>query len=413
MLTACWTLHALWVNGWLAKSMNFRRLENAELAGQTALVRVDFNVPRNEDGTISDDTRILAALPTIQYLLKAHAKVVLLSHFGRPKGAPNPDLSIEFIVPTLEEHLGTNVQFCTTIDKTSVDALQAGSVMLLENTRFHAGETNGSAELAQSYAALGDIFVADAFSVSHRAHASSSIIADYLPAYAGLALERELDHLSQALDVPMHPVLGIVGGAKVSTKIDLLKNLVTKLDMLAIGGGMANTFLYAQGYNVGQSLLEKDLKETALEILSNAERANCQIILPIDVVTATEFRAHAKNRVCALDDVKPEEMILDAGPETVNQLCDAIDRAKTVIWNGPLGAFETTPFDTSTVEAAKYAGRRVKSGHLIAVAGGGDTVSALKHAGAADDFTFISTAGGAFLEWMEGKALPGVEILKI
>ncbi|MGJ8563792.1 MAG: phosphoglycerate kinase [Alphaproteobacteria bacterium] len=393
--------------------MDFKRLEDAKLAGKTALVRVDFNVPRADDGRITDDTRLLSAVPTINHLLKAGAKVVLLSHFGRPNGEADPELSLRFIVPALAKVLDCDVYFSTDIKKAAIDAMPQGQVMLLENTRFHLGETKGEAALAKAYAALGDVFVADAFSVAHRAHASSTGIASFLPAYAGLALERELDHISQALDVPTRPVMAIVGGAKVSTKIDLLKNLVTKLDTLAIGGGMANTFLYAQGHNVGKSLLEKDLKDTALEILAEAERSGCKIVLPFDLIVATEFRTNAPHRVCGLDDVAAHEMILDAGPETVEAICDSIDASKTLIWNGPLGAFEMSPFDTSTVEASKYAAKRAKENGLIAVAGGGDTVSALKHAGAADDFTFISTAGGAFLEWMEGKVLPGVDILAI
>lgn len=392
--------------------MDFRRLEDANLTGKTALVRVDFNVPRADDGIITDDTRLQSAIPTINYLLKAGSKVVLLSHFGRPKGQPDPEMSLSFIVPVLSDALNCEIYFSTDISKAAVDAMPMGNVMLLENTRFQAGETKGDADLAKAYADLGDIFVADAFSVSHRAHASSTGIAAHIPAYSGLALERELDHISQALDHPKRPVMALVGGAKVSTKIDLLKNLVTKLDTLAIGGGMANTFLYAQGYNVGRSLMEKNLKDTAVEIMKAAAESGCRILLPIDLIAAEEFRTNAPHRVCDLGDVAPHEMILDAGPQTVNTLCDAIDASTTLIWNGPLGAFEIPPFDTSTVEAAKYAAQRVKNNGLIAVAGGGDTVSALKHAGAADDFTFISTAGGAFLEWMEGKALPGIEILK-
>ncbi len=391
--------------------MDFRRLEEAELQGKTALVRVDFNVPRADDGFITDDTRLTAALPTLNYLLDAGAKVIILSHFGRPNGQHTPGMSLKFIVPALSEALSRAVIFSSSIDKKDVSSTDAADVMLLENTRFHPGEITGDTDLAKAYAALGDVFIVDAFSVCHRAHATSTGIADYLPAYAGLALERELDHIAQALDHPERPVMALVGGAKVSTKIDLLKNLVKKLDILAIGGGMANTFLYAQGYNVGKSLMESDLRDTALNILKAAKTSGCEIILPIDVVAAKDFAAHAPHRVCALDNVAADEMILDAGSETVNLICDAIDRAKTLIWNGPLGAFEIEPFDTSTVEAARYAAKRVKSKHLIAVAGGGDTVSALKHAGAADDFTFISTAGGAFLEWMEGKPLPGVEIL--
>ncbi|MGB0908041.1 MAG: phosphoglycerate kinase [Maricaulaceae bacterium] len=391
--------------------MDFKRLKGARLKGKTALVRVDFNVPRHKDGSISDDTRLRAAAPTIEYLRGKGARVVLLSHFGRPKGKVDAALSLRFIMPRLGEVLGTEVYFNDQINPAVIDALPQDAVLLLENTRFDAGEAVGDDELAKRYAELGDVFVQDAFSVSHRAHVSSSGIAAHLPAYAGLNMERELDHLSQALDVPKKPVMAVVGGAKVSTKIDLLNNLVKKLDVLAIGGGMANTFLAALGHGVGKSLHEAALKDTALEIMESAKKAGCTIMLPIDGVAATEFKAGAKHRVVGLDDVKPAEMILDAGPETVNGLVDAMDKAKTLIWNGPLGAFEIEPFDTSTVEAAKYAVKRVKKHGLIAVAGGGDTVAALNHAGAAEDFTFISTAGGAFLEWMEGKTLPGVEIL--
>ena len=392
--------------------MDFRRLKGTRLKGKTALVRVDFNVPRNKDGSISDDTRLQSALPTIKHLQKAGAKTILLSHFGRPEGKPNEKDSLRFIVPALVEALGSEVLFSPSLNANALELLEDGGVMLMENTRFHTGETTGDKALAQEFAELGDIFIQDAFSAAHRNHASSAVIGEILPAYAGLAMERELDHISQALDNPKSPVMGVVGGAKVSTKIDLLKNLVSKLDILAIGGGMANTFLYAQGHNIGASLCEKDLKETALEIIKNAKKAKCKIILPTDVVVAKDFKANADHRQCGLDDVKGKDMILDCGTATVELLMDAMESAKTLIWNGPLGAFELTPFDTSTVEAAKYAAKLTKKGKLVSVAGGGDTVSALKHAGAADDFTFISTAGGAFLEWMEGKPLPGVEILK-
>ncbi|MCF6275181.1 MAG: phosphoglycerate kinase, partial [Robiginitomaculum sp.] len=359
----------------------------------------------------------------INYLRGRKARTILLSHFGRPGGKRETRASMMKLIGPLSGLLGTDVAFApdcigNTADQ-AVAALSGGDVLLLENTRFHKGETHTSTgekgydpEFAAALAAHGEIFVHDAFSVAHRAQGSTSGIAANLPAYAGLAMERELDHLSQALDIPRRPVMALVGGAKVSSKIDLLKNLVARLDTLAIGGGMANTFLAALGHGVGASLCEHDLKDTALEIMENAKKANCEILLPVDVVAAKEFRAGAKHRVCGLDDVATDEMILDAGPETVNKLADAIDASKTLIWNGPLGAFELVPFDTATVEAAKYAAKRVRNNGLIAVAGGGDTVSALKHAGAAGGFTFISTAGGAFLEWMEGKALPGVEILK-
>ena len=392
--------------------MDFRRLKGTRLKDKTAIVRVDFNVPRNKDGSISDDTRLQSALPTIKHLQKAGAKTVLLSHFGRPKGKPNEKDSLRFIVPALAEALDAEVLFSPTLNPNALDLLEAGGVMLMENTRFHKGETEGDMELAKEFAALGDIFIQDAFSAAHRNHASSAVIGEILPAYAGLAMERELDHISQALLNPKSPVMGVVGGAKVSTKIELLKNLTAKLDILVIGGGMANTFLYAQGHNVGASLCETDFKDTALEIMAQAKKSKCEIILPVDVVTAKEFKANAAHKQCELDGVKGKDMILDCGTATVELLMNAMDSAKTLIWNGPLGAFELTPFDTSTVEAAKYAAKLTKKGKLVSVAGGGDTVSALKHAGAADDFTFISTAGGAFLEWMEGKPLPGVEILK-
>jgi len=394
--------------------MQFRRLEDIKkLKGKRVIMRVDFNVPCNAAGQITDTTRIDAAVPTIKTLMKCEAKVVLLSHFGRPKGKVDPNLSLAFIAPILAEKLGCEVSFSEQIHISLVDTLDKDEVLLLENTRFDAREIEGDESLAKDYAALGDIYVQDAFSAAHRDHVSSAGIGRLLPAYAGLAMERELDHLSQALGQPKKPVMGVVGGAKVSTKIDLLQNLVSKLDILAIGGGMANTFLYAQGHNVGGSLCEKDLKNKALDILKAAEKTNCKILLPVDVVAAKAFEANAKHRQCGLDAVKKTEMILDCGTESVSQLMDAMDIAETLIWNGPLGAFELSPFDTSTVEAAKYAAKITQKGKLISVAGGGDTVAALNHAGATDDFTFISTAGGAFLEWMEGKALPGVEILKI
>ena len=392
--------------------MSFTRLETADLNGKTALVRVDFNVPRNEDGSISDDTRIRAALPTIQYLQENGAKIVLLSHFGRPKGQPNPDMSLGFIVPALEKIVGKSVTFIERPSAEGIAELDQDAIVLIENTRFSSMETEGDPKMAQFLASLGDIFVMDAFSASHRNHTSSAVIGEYLPAFAGLAMERELDHLAAALDHPKTPVMAIVGGAKVSTKIDLLENLVNRLDTLVIGGGMANTFLYAQGHDVGGSLCEKDLKAKALDIMAAAKKENCKIILPVDVVASTEFKANAESRVCGLDDVAPHEMILDAGPETVAAILDAMEASATLIWNGPLGAFELTPFDTSTVECAKYAAKLCRGDKIIAVAGGGDTVAALALADVLDDFTFISTAGGAFLEWMEGKALPGVEILK-
>lgn len=403
--------------------VDFRRLEDADVAGKRVLVRVDFNVPCDDTGNVTDDTRIRAALPTIKYLENKGAKIILMSHYGRPGGERQTGASLMKLVPHLAKLLGEPVAFAPDCigeqTRNAVDVLKPGNVLLLENTRFHIGEQknpDGSKGydplFAKELAELGDIFVHDAFSVSHRSQASTTGVAETLTAYAGLAMERELDHIGQALNNPRRPVMALVGGAKVSTKIDLLKNLVTKLNILAIGGGMANTFLAAKGYDVGSSLCEHDLADTAKEILKAAEAAHCEVLLPIDVVAAKSFAAHAPHRVCQLDEVAPDEMILDAGPETVTRLLDAIDQSRTLIWNGPLGAFELSPFDTSTVEAAKYTAGRVQNHDLVAVAGGGDTVAALKHAGAADGFTFISTAGGAFLEWMEGKPLPGVEILK-
>lgn len=392
--------------------MSFKRLETAELNGKTALVRVDFNVPRDDSGAITDDTRIRSALPTLEYLQEKGAKIVLLSHFGRPKGEPNPEMSLRFIVPALEAALGKSVTFIERPSAEAIADLGQDAIVLVENTRFSKMETEGDPKMAQFLASLGDVFVMDAFSASHRNHASSAVVGEYLPSFAGLAMERELDHLSAALDHPKTPVMALVGGAKVSTKIDLLENLVSRLDTLVIGGGMANTFLYAQGHDVGASLCEKDLKDKALAILAAAKAENCQIILPLDVVVATEFKANPDSRVCGLGDVAPNEMILDAGPETVSAVLDKMDASKTLIWNGPLGAFELTPFETSTVECAKYAAKLCRKDEIIAVAGGGDTVAALAMADVLNDFTFISTAGGAFLEWMEGKALPGVEILK-
>lgn len=391
--------------------MDIRRLEEAELAGKTALVRVDFNLPRGDDGQITDDTRLQSALPTINFLRKSGARTILLSHFGRPKGQYNPALSLNFVVPALSEALGQAVTFIEKPSPEAITALDNDAVALIENTRFAQAETDGNPNMAKFLASLGDLFVMDAFSASHRNHASSAVVGEYLPAYAGLAMARELDHLAQALDHPKTPVMAIVGGAKVSTKIDLLENLVTKLDRLAIGGGMANTFLLAKGHDVGKSLAEPDLIGKAADILKAAAKQNCEIILPVDVVTATEFKAGADTQVRDRDGVKSDEMILDVGPDTVTELMDAMDKSNTLIWNGPLGAFETPPFDTSTTEAAKYAARLSRTGAIVAVAGGGDTVAALNAASVVDDFTFVSTAGGAFLEWMEGKTLPGVKIV--
>jgi phosphoglycerate kinase len=396
--------------------MTFRTLQGADLKGRCALVRVDFNVPM-ENGQITDDTRLRAALPTIELLSKAGAKVVLLAHFDRPKGKRVPEMSLKPVLPALSKLVGKQVAWaddCIGADaKAVVDGLKAGGVALLENLRYHAGEEKNDAGFAAELAKLGDIYVNDAFSAAHRAHASTEGLAKLLPAYPGLSMERELTALDAALGNPQRPVIGIVGGSKVSTKLDLLKNLVTKLDKLAIGGGMANTFLYAQGHDVGASYCEKDLAETAREIIRLAGQNNCKLFLPLDIVVAEQMAAGVPTRVRNLGNVDDHERILDAGPETVARLKRAMGNSKTLIWNGPLGVFEIPPFDKGTVEAAKEAAKLAREGKLVAVAGGGDTVSAMNHAGVANDLTFISTAGGAFLEWMEGKVLPGVEALKV
>lgn len=396
---------------------DFKRLEDADgLAGKTALVRVDFNVPMNAAGEVTDDTRLRAALDTVQHLSGKGAKVALLAHFGRPKGEVKPEMSLRPVADSFASVLGAPVAFAEDCvgeaAENAIHSIQGGGVVLLENTRFHAGEEKNNNELADEMAKLGDLYVNDAFSAAHRAHVSTEGLARRLPAYAGKSMERELDALNAALGSPERPVLAVVGGAKVSSKIDLLKNLVSRVDALAIGGGMANTFLAARGHKVGRSLCEHDLADTCRQIEANAKEAGCDILLPRDVVVAKEFAANAENRTCGIDDVGEDEMILDAGDQTVAILASAMDVAKTLVWNGPLGAFEIEPFDKATVSAARAAASRCRDGKLIAVAGGGDTVAALNHAGAAKDFTFVSTAGGAFLEWMEGKALPGVEALK-
>lgn len=394
----------------------FRTLDDAkDLSGKTALVRVDFNVPM-EDGRVTDDTRLKAALPTIHRLREAGAKVVLLAHFDRPKGERVPSMSLRPVVEPLELLLHGPVRFaddCVGDDaKAMIADLDAGGVLLLENVRFHKGEEKNDPAFAAQQAELGDLYVNDAFSAAHRAHASTEGLARLLPAYAGEAMKRELQALDAALGNPQKPVIGIVGGAKVSTKLDLLKNLVAKLDRLAIGGGMANTFLFAQGVDVGGSLCEKDMADTAREIIEEARLQGCELLLPVDVVVAKAVKPGVESGVRALDRIAADDLILDAGPETVARLQRAMDLSRTLIWNGPLGVFEVPPFDKATVAAANHAAELAKAGKLVAVAGGGDTVSALNHAGVADDMTFVSTAGGAFLEWMEGKALPGVEALR-
>jgi len=393
----------------------FRRLSDADVSGKRVLVRVDFNVPM-ADGKITDDTRLKSALPTINDLRERNAKVILAAHFGRPKGQPNDAMSLAPIVEPLAALLGAPVSFCAATvgpdAERAVAALAPGGVLLLENTRFNPGEESNDADFAKALGALADLYVNDAFSAAHRAHASTEGVTHVLPSYAGKAMERELDHLEQALGAPVRPVVAVIGGAKVSSKIAVLKNLVAKADHLVIGGAMANTFLAARGVDVGKSLVERDQLEIARDIEAAAEKAGCQIILPVDVVAAEKFEAQAPHRQIAPTDVTADEMILDVGSATVDLAADAIAGAKTVVWNGPLGAFEIAPFDTSTVELAKFVAEQTRTAGLVSVAGGGDTVAALNHAGVVNDFTFVSTAGGAFLEWMEGRALPGVDALK-
>ena len=393
----------------------YRTIDDLDVQGQRVLVRVDFNVPMKA-GKVTDATRIERAAPSIIELCQKGAKVILLSHFGRPEGGPNPDFSLKPVAEQLAVILGKPVAFAADCigDKAKkvVDAMAIGDVAVLENTRFHPGEEKNDPEFARQLAANGDVYINDAFSAAHRAHASTEGLARLLPAAAGRAMERELNYLASALSNPVRPMMAVVGGAKVSTKIDLLLNLVSKANMLVVGGGMANTFMFAKGQLVGKSLCEPSLADTAREIMAQAEARGCEIILPVDVVVAKKFEADAEHETRAADSVRESDMILDLGPDTVDLIAERMDNAKTLVWNGPLGAFEIPPFDTATVEAARYAAKRVNEGALVAVAGGGDTVAALNHAQAADDFTYVSTAGGAFLEWLEGKKLPGVKALE-
>jgi phosphoglycerate kinase len=394
----------------------FRTLDDlGEITGKRALVRVDLNVPM-ADGKVTDDTRLRAAVPTVTELADRGAIVLLLAHFGRPKGEMRPDMSLSLVTRPFSEVLGRPVRFVEDCQgagaKEAVATMEAGAIAILENTRFHSGEEKNDPGLAAAMAELGDFYVNDAFSAAHRAHSSTEGIAHLLPAYAGRAMEAELDALERALGNPERPVAAVVGGAKVSTKLDVLTHLVAKVDHLIIGGGMANTFLAARGISVGKSLCEHELAETALGILEAAERAGCIVHLPYDVVVAKEFAAGASSRTVNVHEVGADDMILDIGPAAVEALGDALKTCRTLVWNGPLGAFEITPFDTATGALARTAAALTRSGELVSVAGGGDTVAALNHAGVAGDFSFVSTAGGAFLEWMEGKELPGVKALE-
>ncbi len=393
----------------------FRTLDDVDVKGKRVLVRVDLNVPM-ENGRVTDATRLERVAPTITEISDKGGKVILLAHFGRPKGRDAKD-SLKPVAAALAQVIKRPVAFAEDcvgeVAEKAVAALKEGDILCLENTRFHKEEEKNDSAFVAELAKLGDIWVNEAFSAAHRAHASTEGLGHMLPAYAGRTMQAELDALGKALEAPTKPVIAIIGGAKVSTKIDLLENLVRKVDALVIGGGMANTFLHAQGIAIGKSLAEKDLAATALRILDKADAANCAIILPVDAVVAFHFAAHAPSHAYGLDAIPPEGMILDVGPRSVERIRAAIDDAATLVWNGPLGAFELPPFDRGTMMAARHAADRTRAKKLISVAGGGDTVAALNQAGVAGDFTYVSTAGGAFLEWMEGKPLPGVKVLRI
>ena len=387
-----------------------------DIAGKVALVRVDLNLPMI-GGSVTDTTRVTASAPTILELADAGAKVLLLAHFGRPKGERNSTMSVSMTLDAVEDVLGREVMFIPEVMgpvvEQSIGILRNGDIGLLENTRFWAGEEANDPEFAKGIAAHGDFYVNDAFSASHRAHASTEGLARLLPAYAGRAMEKELKALHAALEQPEQPVAAVVGGAKVSSKLAVLENLVGKVQHLIIGGGMANTFLAARGVDVGKSLCEHDLTDTANAIMDKADHAGCTVHLPYDVVVSKEFASNpASMRICNVHEVAADEMILDVGPLAVEALGDVLKTCRTLVWNGPMGAFETEPFDEATVSLARIAAALTQDGSLVSVAGGGDTVAALNHAGLAGDFTYISTAGGAFLEWMEGKELPGVAALK-
>ncbi|HEY7247068.1 MAG TPA: phosphoglycerate kinase [Xanthobacteraceae bacterium] len=393
----------------------FHTLDEADVRGKRVLVRVDLNVPV-ENGKVADTTRIERVAPTIREIADKGGKVILLSHFGRPKGA-DPAQSLRLLAPAIAAVLKRPVAFAEDCigeaAAAAVNAMKSGDILCLENTRFHPGEVRNDPTFVAELAALGDIFVSDAFSVAHRAHASVEGIARRLPTYAGRTMQDELEALTKVLQTPMRPLAAIIGGAKVSTKLDLLGSLLAKVDILIIGGGMANTFLAAQGHSVGKSLCEGDLMPTAREIMDKARTKGREMVLPVDVVVAKTFAANAPSRVVAVDSVADDDMILDIGSRSIEHVCSVLARVKTLVWNGPFGAFEFEPFDIGTAEIAEAAAELTGAGKLVTVAGGGDTVAALNAASAADRFTYVSTAGGAFLEWLEGKPLPGVEVLRV
>src|SRR6201988_2297602 len=394
---------------------NFRTLDDVDVTGKRVLLRVDLNVPM-ENRRVTDATRLERVAPTITEIADKGGKVILLAHFGRPKGRDAKD-SLRPVAEALSKVVKKPVAFAEDCvgepAAQAIAAMKDGDILCLENTRFHKEEEKNDAGFVAELAKLGDIWVNDAFSAAHRAHASTEGLGHRLPAYAGRTMQAELDALGKALEAPTKPVIAIIGGAKVSTKIDLLENLVSKVDALVIGGGMANTFLHAQGVGIGKSLAEKALAAPAVRIMEKSQGANCALILPVDAVVAFHFSANSPAHAYGLDAIPSDGMILDVGPQSTARIHAAIDDAATLVWNGPLGAFEIAPFDRGTMVAAKHAGARTKAKKLVSVAGGGDTVAALNQAGVAHDFTYVSTAGGAFLEWMEGKPLPGVEVLKI
>src|SRR5690554_3279279 len=394
-------------------SNGFKTLDDiGDVSGKVGLVRVDLNVPMS-DGKVTDVTRLEAVIPTVTELADRGARILLLAHYGRPKGQADLKYSLEPVVAPLAEVLGRKVGFMQMPTGDLIDALPNGSISVVENSRFAPGEETNDPDLAKAIAAYGDFYVNDAFSAAHRAHVTTAGLADYLPAYAGRSMERELSALDKALGEPEHPVVAVVGGAKVSSKLDVLRQMVEKVDHLIIGGGMANTFLAARGVNVGKSLCEHELTPKVEAIMDAADRADCTVHLPYDVVVAQEFAANPPSlRTCNVHEVAADEMILDVGPRANEALSDVLKTCRTLVWNGPMGAFETPPFDRGTVALAQTAAALTREGSLLSVAGGGDTVAALNHAGVADDFSFVSTAGGAFLEWMEGKELPGVAALR-
>ena len=394
-----------------------RTIDDLDVNGRRVIVRLDLNVPV-KNGAVTDATRIERSIPTLRELLEKGASLVVLSHFGRPEGRLVPEMSLRPVGPALARAIGRPVIFIATdwrddAAHRAAEALHKGQILLPDNTRFHPGEEDNDPVFAQVLAALGDVYVNDAFSAAHRAHASTEGIAHERPSAAGRAMEAEIAALTRALENPERPLTAIVGGAKISTKLDLLSNLIARVDTLVIGGAMANTFLAAQGHNVGKSLIEPDRLGTARDILERASAGKAEILLPLDVVVASALKPGAPSRVTSLDGVKAKEMILDLGPETVAAINSALDRARTLVWNGPLGAFETEPFDQATLAVARHVARHTRKGELVSVAGGGDTVAALNKADVADDLTYVSTAGGAFLEWLEGKTLPGVKVLQV